>query len=234
MTANLGNGLASPRRLASFVRAAGAGIVGLQEVDSEQAEEIEHELAASFPYRALYGTGFSGRGLLSRYPIVDLEQLHLADDRPDLLARLALPSQELTVIVAHPPPPRMGLNGVTFDPETEAQIDSLLALAVEQGGTIILGDFNMTPRNPAYERLDSAGLVDAFKSAGAGSGATFPVRPGRMRSINHRMHWVPLPAVTRIDYIWHTPDIQAVDAWVGLNVGSDHLPVVARLTPSDN
>jgi endonuclease/exonuclease/phosphatase (EEP) superfamily protein YafD len=78
-------------------------------------------------------------------------------------------------------------------------------------------------------RLAEAGLVDAFKSAGGRGGRTFPLRPGKMRSVNHRMSWVPLPAFTRVDYIWHTRELRAIDAWVNHGAGSDHRPVFARL-----
>lgn len=33
----------------------------------------------------------------------------------------------------------------------------------------------------------------------------------------------------RLDYIWYTDELQAVDAVVGQDGGSDHLPAVARL-----
>jgi vancomycin resistance protein VanJ len=36
-------------------------------------------------------------------------------------------------------------------------------------------------------------------------------------------------AAQRYDYIWHTAELQALDASVGSDGGSDHLPVVARL-----
>lgn len=43
---------------------------------------------------------------------------------------------------------------------------------------MLLGDFNMTPRNPAYARLVAKGLVDAFVVAGVGRGWTLPRRVG--------------------------------------------------------
>jgi endonuclease/exonuclease/phosphatase family metal-dependent hydrolase len=45
------------------------------------------------------------------------------------------------------------------------------------------------------------------------------------------MTWVPLPPVGRVDYIWVTPEFDLQRAWVGrTNAGSDHLPVLARVT----
>lgn len=229
MTLNIGNGLTPDDRLVSWLRSSGAGIVGLQEVAEDQASEVARELAEIYPYQVLHGTGFSGRGLLSRYPIVSHEMLELRRDRSDLRVVLTISDQEATVIVAHPLPPKLQVNGIAADPETETHVEGLLDLTLESAPAILLGDFNMTPRNPLYSRMEEAGLVDAYRASGSGSGLTFPVRPGKMRRVNHRMHWLPLIPVSRIDYIWHTPEFRTVDAWVGENIGSDHLPVMARL-----
>jgi vancomycin resistance protein VanJ len=230
MTLNIGNGLTPGPRLVAWLRASGAGVIGLQEVDERQAEAIRSQLADVYPYQVLHGTGFCGRGLLSRYPIVAHDLLELREGRFDLRARVALPGVEATVIVAHPLPPKLQLRGFVSDPETGVQVSGLLDLALRDAPAIVMGDFNMTSRNPLYDQLRSGGLIDAFETSGSGAGSTFPVRPGKIRRVNHRMHWLPLVAVTRIDYIWHTPEFRSLDAWVGANVGSDHLPVLARLS----
>jgi endonuclease/exonuclease/phosphatase (EEP) superfamily protein YafD len=33
----------------------------------------------------------------------------------------------------------------------------------------------------------------------------------------------------RFDHIWHTADLETVEAWVGPDAGSDHAPVLARI-----
>jgi endonuclease/exonuclease/phosphatase family metal-dependent hydrolase len=230
MTMNIGNGLAPPRRLASWLRSNPAGIVGLQEVDEVQAAEIQSDLRERYPHQAVYGTGFSGRALISRYPILAHEMVQLRPGKLDLLAKVQLPGMEVTVLVAHPSPPRLQLRGIVSDPETGTHVNGMLETVLATAPAIILGDFNMTQRNPHYKSLRDAGLADAFHAVGTGCGATFPVRPGRMRSINHRMYWVPLIPFTRIDYVFHTPDLEATESWVGPNFGSDHLPVFARLS----
>lgn len=230
MTFNIGNGLTPVTRLVAWLRSSGAGVIGLQEVDERQAEAIRSQLADIYPYQVLHGTGFCGRGLLSRYPIVAHDLLELRDGRFDLRARLALPGVEATVIVAHPLPPKLQLRGFVSDTETGVQVSGLLDLALRNAPAIVMGDFNMTSRNPLHNQLRSGGLIDAFEASGRGTGSTFPVRPGKLRRVNHRMHWLPLVAFTRIDYIWHTQEFSSLDAWVGANVGSDHLPVLARLS----
>jgi endonuclease/exonuclease/phosphatase family metal-dependent hydrolase len=234
MTYNVGNGLASPARLVTFLRASGADVVGLQEVNAAQAGAIVDGTSDVYPYQIVRGTGFSGRGLLSRHPIGKHEWLCLVPDRPDLRVAVDLLGASVQLVVAHPPPPRLRRTGVVFDAVTIAQIDRLAETVSGSVPVILLGDFNMTMRHPSYARLVAAGFVDAYRAAGVGRGATFPVRPGRMRRLNHRLSWVPLPPIVRVDYVWHTTDFATLNAWVGAGAGSDHLPVLARLALVDD
>ena len=79
--------------------------------------------------------------------------------------------------------------------------------------TVVAGDFNSTRDMALHYRLRER-LVDAFDAVGTGSGAT--VRMGG---------WIPL----RVDYIYHTQDIQSERAKVlGVHC-SDHQPIVAEL-----
>src|ERR1700681_2647450 len=86
MTFNVGNNLASPSRLVALLEQLGADLVGLQELAEEQAVAIARELSSSYPHQVLVPSGFSGKGLLSRYPMLATEQLQLYPGRPDLRA----------------------------------------------------------------------------------------------------------------------------------------------------
>jgi vancomycin resistance protein VanJ len=173
--------------------------------------------------------GFSGKGVLSRFPIRSDEKLHLYPGRPDLRVMAELGGTTLQVLVAHPPPPRLTGGRFGFDGLAVAQLATLLELALEHAPSVLLGDFNMTPRHPLYARFVAAGLVDAFAVAGAGRGWTLPRRIGNASPLQYGLHRVPLPPVARVDYIWCTPEVRAEAAWVGDDGGSDHLPVGARL-----
>src|SRR5918994_2298729 len=129
MTFNLGNGLAPPGRLVDLLRTSPADVVGLQELAPEQAEALRAGLQEAYPHQVLFPTGFSGKGLLSRMPLVTQEQLHLYPDRPDLHVRVETPGGALLVVVAHPPPPRAGWRGFVFDARAVRQIVSLARLA---------------------------------------------------------------------------------------------------------
>lgn len=231
MTYNIGNGLVAPDRLVTFLQDCEADIVGLQEVSGSQAEAVMTRTRTGYPHQIVIGSGFSGKALLSRFPIVEHEWLELSPGRPDLRTSIDMVGTTTTVIVAHPLPQRLQRGRVSFDAATLAQIDHLAHLASTRASTVLLGDFNMTPRHPSYARLSAAGLIDAHRAVGVGRGATFPLRAGHTRRFKHYLSWVVLPPVARIDYIWHTADFATLGIWVGSGVGSDHHPVLARLAP---
>jgi vancomycin resistance protein VanJ len=228
MTYNLGNGMAEPDRLVDALGASTADLIGLQELETTQAEAIARRLGDIFPHQVLHPVGFAGKGLLSRYPILEQEQLHFSPDRPDLRVVIDVDGISLTVIVAHPRPPRMRLTGMVFDQVTTDQIDMLARIAVASAPAVVVGDFNMTVRHARYAHWTAAGLVDAFRAVRRG-GATLPVRVGRSVRMKDRLAGFPLMPVVRVDYIWHTAHLVAQEAWVGDDAGSDHLPVLARL-----
>ncbi len=85
---------------------------------------------------------------------------------------------------------------------------------------LLMCDCNMTDTSAAYARLRTA-LNDSFREAGWGFGHTFfPPQS-------------PFP-IQRIDYIWHSEDFTAIQAYVGQDGGSDHLPIVAKLRLEKN
>jgi vancomycin resistance protein VanJ len=232
MTYNVGNGLVTPAKLVRGLLDSGADIIGIQELASAQADAIVAEVAEAYPFQIVRGTGFSGKSVLSRYPITGHEWIELSPGRPDLRVVVSIGGIEVTIFDAHPPPPRFGRRGVVFDDETLAQLEQLSEVVRQSSPGILVGDLNMTARHPSYARWNDAGLVDAYRSGGVGRGATFPQRPGRIRHFTHPFSWLPLPAVARVDYIWHTQGVETIRSWVGAAGGSDHRPVFAELSLS--
>jgi vancomycin resistance protein VanJ len=230
LTYNLGNGLATPEKLIPVLRSSGADVIGLQEVSPETETALQSEMTDLYPYRAVYGLGIPGTGLLSRYPILRHELLELNPGRPDLRAVVDFAGVPITIIVAHPPPPQLRWSGIRPRPGTAGQVDALVAI-IEQtdGPLIVLGDFNVTQLHDAYRRLEDAGLRDVYRLAGDGLGFTTPTRFAKLAEHGSMLGDIPLPAVLRIDYVWISRDWYPIDAWIGEDAGSDHLPVGARL-----
>jgi endonuclease/exonuclease/phosphatase (EEP) superfamily protein YafD len=223
LTTNLGNGLAAPADVASFLREQGADLVALQEVTAEVAEMLETDLGDLYPYREVRGLGIPGKALLSRYPITHTTWLELNPGRPDLLATVDLAGRSVDVLVAHPPPPE--LRGVVVLPREGAveQFDRLIEIAADaEHPFLLVGDLNIIPLHQRHRDLEGVGLTDVFGAVGDGPGFTFPER------------LPPLPEnlvrpVMRIDYVWASDDWQAQSALVGEDTGSDHRPVIAHI-----
>jgi endonuclease/exonuclease/phosphatase family metal-dependent hydrolase len=224
----VGNGLAPADRLVHYLYYAEADIIGLQELAEEQAKAIEDQLYGAFPYRVLFPGGFAGKGLLSKFPIISSESHLFADGRPDLSARLEIAGREAQVVVAHPRPPKVRMTGAIFDPITLRQIQEVVRIATSGVPSLVLGDFNMTDKQPEHRLLTAAGLIDAFHEVGA-SAASFPKRVGQPHRFGPRAQNITLPPVIRIDYIWYTREFIARSAGIGRDAGSDHLPVVAGI-----
>jgi endonuclease/exonuclease/phosphatase family metal-dependent hydrolase len=232
MTYNVGNGRARPERLVPVLRLSQADVIALQEVSHEQAQAIEAGLAQEYPFMSLHPGGFAGKALISRYPIHNPELLDLGPERPDLRAFIEVNGRSLALLNAHPPPPRLARLGLRFDLPTWRQIQELAALALEHDPCILLGDFNLVDSRLEYAYLRSTGLGDAFGNAGKGRGHTLPKRLGpwkRFLWLNRMLRWIPMPPMLRVDYIWYTSSLSALDAWIGTDAGSDHLPVLAKV-----
>ncbi len=231
MSYNAGAGLSRPEQLVAMLRSSGSDIVGLQELEASQSRAIEDILSIEYPYQVLYPAGFEGKGLVSRFPILEHEQISLYPGRPDLRCVIDLSGVSLTVIVAHPPPP-ISFLGIGLGGQTKAQIEGLIHLARSSPRSVILGDFNATSWQNNCTRMRGAGLVDSFRLAGRGRGSTIPRRFGpwrRLEGMSRMLRVFSLYPFLRVDYIWHTPDLHCLKAWVGDDAGSDHLPVLAQL-----
>lgn len=199
-------------------------LVALQEVDWRQVH-TETALTERFPYHLITpDVAAPGLAILSRYPILAFGVPELGDDvfdMPRLMwATLDVNGTAITVINAHPQPPR--LSGATCrlmhcynQGPRDGQISRMRAFIEERmaGGEplLVLGDMNVTEREAAYREL-AAGLVDAHRATGVGLGNTW--RPSFVRR--------PLAAI-RIDYMFSHGPIAPVAltsdcAWRG----SDH------------
>jgi vancomycin resistance protein VanJ len=210
-----------------------ADVVVLQESDWHEIGD-DAGVAEVYPYR-LNGEheAAPGMSLLSVYPVLEhgtLDGERTLFDIPRLLwARLALgEGHSVTVVSAHPMSPyktgRQCVTVVCFDPEwRDEQIDAMRSRFVtpllESGEPFILtGDFNVTDREPAYRDL-SAGLRDAFRTAGEGVGMTW--RPAFLMSQDL--------ALLRIDYQFSSPNVVPLSAKVDCAPsGSDHCVVTGE------
>lgn len=230
MNANTGNGFPPEAMLIQALLRSGADLIALEELNAVQAAAVGDALRVEYPYQATFADGYEGKGLFSRWPLAHAHQMHLIDGRPDVRATLTLGARRITIMLAHPRPPKVRREGIVFDRQSVRQLLKLGAIALHDAPAIMMGDFNMSPRHPIYRRFVRSGLVDAVAATRGETGmATFPIRFGDAWQRGIPVRRLRVPPVMRFDYIWHTQEFVAEAAWIGPDIGSDHLPVMARL-----
>jgi len=214
-------------------------VVALQELNSEMADVLRDELGTIYPYQDLEDNGGTwGAGLLSRYPIRELDATHLNDaawpEASVLVFEIEVPGALITLYNVHLPSSHLLVyleEGRSVPDAVRASfrkretiVDLLLEdIASRTTPVVVAGDFNTTDQSAAYRMLSTA-LCDAHHAAGWGFGHSFPAYAGSYRGIPI------LPRQMRIDMVWSSAELPAVACRVGSSYGeSDHRPVIAQL-----
>lgn len=217
----------SPVRILAGLRDIQADVVGIQELLPQAADALAADpgLLEAFPYRFLAPERtVLGIGLLSRYPIT----VQASESDPPLVRAAIHVSNgtTFTAIVVHPLPARirsfgpvpLALDTVARDAALSGirgMVDDELAAG---RSVVLLGDFNVTEREPAYFDL-AAGLRDAHLETGWGPGFTW-APPG--------VQALPV-GILRIDYIFTSADLRPVDITGNCGLPSDHCLVMATI-----
>ncbi len=210
----------SPVALADVIGVSDTEIVALQEVNRgwniAGGVDLLAWLRWRFPgYQVAYGgmdTALLGNAILSRYPIVEsgvgvLPRGKSALPRGYVWARVESLYGPLLVASAH----FVAYDGFTDD--RTAQAEALVGFWAGQPRTILAGDYNSHPEDPAIARIRAAGLVDA--AAAQGLGATPTYASGR--------------PYERIDYVFVSRDLEPAAARIPATTASDHSPVLVTL-----
>jgi vancomycin resistance protein VanJ len=201
-------------------------VLAIEELTPDVAAAIEADpqLAARYPYRALFPTpGVAGIGLFSAFPIRtasnDLHPVRVE-------AELDVNGQAIFVVAAHPFPARIsrlagipsGLDPAKRNAELELLRQRVLELDVEHDRVLLIGDFNTAPTEPAFQRLTS-GLHDAHADVGIGPGWSW--RPARFAFVG--------VGLLRIDLILSSSALMPVSTSVDCPSTGDHCLVEATL-----
>lgn len=226
----------SPQTAAAITATGVPELVALQELGTVMSQTLINELGHLYPYRLLEpDEGASGRGILSRYPLVDLS----AFVPPSLnqfaqVVQIQVNSRTLILYNVHlsPTNPFYDLEvknsiaqGIHLSFETrKQQVDLLVSdIARRQEPIIVAGDMNTTEQSEAYALL-AHDLQDAHRVSGRGFGHTFPAYRGSFRGLPI------IPRMVRVDMIFYSASFASVRSQVGREYGeSDHLPVWAEL-----
>jgi vancomycin resistance protein VanJ len=163
--------------------------------------------------------------LASRFRILETEVLAAPPKDHDHFCRYVLETKKMKLhfIQLHLQTPRSGLGAVRHDWQhgyeelekntqqrrEQSRLGSSWARQLD-GPLLIAGDFNMTDESAVYGEFWSP-YADAWTHAGSGWGYTYR---------NKR-------TAIRIDHILAGPGWRCRRCWVGPDVGSEHLPVLA-------
>jgi vancomycin resistance protein VanJ len=221
------------KRTAAAISEAGPDLVALQELPPDGARTLDDLLGWRYPHRAFVPDHSpKGAGVLSRWPLEDVETFKLsADGHWNQRMLVRTPAGPLTVFNIHTKIPfvsrRRLANTIVpsgFDSSVRgAEVDSLARMIGEvDGPVVVLGDFNMTEFSRDHRRMQRV-ANDAYRSVGRGFGLTFP----RLLSMPRAMP-TPFPML-RLDYVWHSRHFKAIHARVGEGGGSDHASIVVGL-----
>ncbi|MFD4263606.1 endonuclease/exonuclease/phosphatase family protein [Streptomyces sp. NPDC058534] len=200
-----------PAGTARALTGAGPDLIALQELVAPARAVYEKTLAPDYPYRTVRGTV----GLWSKHPLsgarpLDIKPRGITEEWERGLRAVAhTPRGEIAVYVAHLPSVRVGVSGLASSWRDESA--GLLgdAVAAEQSRRVVLlGDLNGTVDDRALDPLTSE-LNVPERGVALSFPAAFPL--------------------ARID------QVMARSATVGRirtlpATGSDHLPVLARVT----
>lgn len=221
-------------RITTWLRATDADVILLQEVDDAEAPAIIQALANDYPYSVdLVGTTLLA---LAREPIrnaglVDLGAWFIDRFVLDVDGQaVAIYNMHMHLPLLNEPrfaglaPGGMAQLALQYDElHRNRLIHRLLdLLAQEDLPYIVAGDFNTSDNTLIYDDL-AAVMRDSFRETSTGLGATWPAAAGDDPLPG------AIPPLLRIDYVWHSPGLQALATEIGPDLGSDHLPVVATL-----
>ncbi|HET7204684.1 MAG TPA: endonuclease/exonuclease/phosphatase family protein [Steroidobacteraceae bacterium] len=201
-----------PARVLAWLEHNPVDVVVLQEVTPAWRQALA-ATTSSYPHRTLQPRSDPyGIGVLSRWPISQVESVDFANDGlPSLVATLEVAGRRVQVIALHTHWPVLK--------HLQLARDQGLRLAAERARdatmpTVLAGDLNLTPYAPAFSRLEhDSRLRDAFV--------------GRLWRPTWQAGFWPL--ALPIDHVLLPEGVCVVDARIGPAIGSDHRPVAVTL-----
>jgi endonuclease/exonuclease/phosphatase family metal-dependent hydrolase len=212
-------------RIAQLIKDSGAQVAALQEVDRNMARtqrvDIAKELARQLGWSAYFSPnlrtkegGEYGNALLTALPVSGWKNTILPQGRPTeprglLQATVRFQEQEVEILTTH-------LDADRRDDERLRQAPAVLAALTQLPANrpfVLCGDFNDSPKGPAYALL-AAAVKDSW-------GELYPNETGYTIPANK--------PTSRIDFFWTKPSlIKPTKVTVLNSLASDHLPLVGE------
>ncbi len=219
LTINLLKGGAAAPGLVELVRATGADVLFLQELNDDATIRLKRAgLSELLPNEMLEieGYRYRGSGIYARYPLsggLTIGPSYASQPT----ARLDLPSgKSVQLVCVHPHPPFPPWSWAAA-PRWRGELAALPPAAAPGDPPVILvGDYNGTPDHAQFRRLLSLGYVDAAGQVGNGLVPTWGPEPrGR-------------PALFTVDHVLLDPRCAVLGTSLHAVPGSDHRALFAR------
>jgi endonuclease/exonuclease/phosphatase family metal-dependent hydrolase len=173
---------------------------------------ISRQLRMVYVFGANQRDGLYGNAVLSRYPILEWGNTHYSHNTTQVRGLLHVvvdaPGGAVTILGTH-------LDHLDHQHARAEQVAEALEVWAGAPRTVLLGDLNAEPHAPELSAVYAAGFVDVLAESGLDDVFTF---------------WDPAPS-RRLDFIFVTPDLPLLHAWVVPSRASDHLPVLAEIGP---
>ncbi len=222
--------------IAQAIQTDNPDVIGFQELRPEHLSALQTQLAPDYPYSIVHPTpDFHTVGVLSRFPLTEVQTLANPPIERGLQMQLQLPGRSLRLLITHLAPNNMfHFKPAEWIPLTrqrysqrQAQVEVIQALVESSPAPVVmLCDCNMSDTSQTYEQLRRV-LQDSFYEVGWGLGHTLLQRGS-------------LP-VQRVDFVWYRDPkapidkpsqsrLRSIKAEVGSAGASDHLPVFADLS----
>jgi endonuclease/exonuclease/phosphatase family metal-dependent hydrolase len=136
----------------------------------------QHWPVSAYGKNAVYEHGHHGNAILSRYPIVNCEQVDISTNRFEqrglLHAEIALPGQResLHCVCVH-----LGLFGASRAKQIASVCERIDTLVPRAASLVLAGDFNDW-RHRVGDALREIGLHEVFETLGGNPARSFPAR----------------------------------------------------------
>jgi endonuclease/exonuclease/phosphatase family metal-dependent hydrolase len=216
MTSNLQFGRGDTTAVVRTVASEDVDVLVLGEVTPKALDRLlAAGLAELLPHRGGEAVvGADGTMAFSRYPLTTARPLRLGKGGVDV--QVAAP-EPFRLLAVHANYPLEGAGRWLADLEL---IRDRTASAVDQGPTLVVGDFNATHDHEPMRAVLEAGVRDAAEEAGSGWQPTWPTK-------RYGQGWV-WPLLT-IDHVLSSPHFVAVRTHTVEIPRTDHLALVAHL-----
>ena len=211
------NILSSNQNYAQFIdliKAEKPQILVVQELNPSWAKELE-KIRDILPYDFILPQENNfGMGIYSTFPLENQSTKWLTAQVPELSADVEIAGKKINLTAIHPVPP---INESYFYLRNQQLEETSKYLRQRDELKIVLGDFNLTMWSPIYRKfIRNTGLVNTRLGFGV-----LPTWPTNL-----------LPLRIPLDHCLVSPEINVTKIEVGKNVGSDHLPLIAKLVIS--